>query len=166
VGQGISGGRRTAPCHLVGLAQLLGALLLLGHAAREHDEIDFPPVEAAHPYDRGRVAVALAAGDLVGRVEPVAPAEDVDLVGGLCPSGESRGGERSTAPIVVRPLGSLAGASLPIGGDAGDHPLLERDLLHLARHVPQVDQQAVGLGHPHGVVSRGARAPAGPTGGR
>jgi hypothetical protein len=166
VGQGISGGRRTAPCHLVGLAQLLGALLLLGRAVREHDEIDFPPVGAAHPHDRGRVAVAPAAGALVGRVQPVPPAEDVDPVGGLCPSGEGRGGERSTAPIVVRPLGSLAGASLPIGGDAGDHPLLERDLLHPARHVPQVDQQAVGLGHPHGAVGRGARAPAGPTGGR
>ncbi len=34
-------------------------------------------------------------------------------------------------------------ASFPIGGDIGDHTLLERDLLDLARHLAQVDNALI-----------------------
>src|SRR3954470_4954485 len=36
-----------------------------------------------------------------------------------------------------------------VSGNVGDHALLERDLLDLTRHIAQVDQHAVDLGHPH-----------------
>src|SRR3954451_14552911 len=36
------------------------------------------------------------------------------------------------------PVRRGARTSLPVGGDVGDHPLLERDLLHFARHGAQV----------------------------
>src|SRR3569833_1449715 len=44
---------------------------------------------------------------------------------------------------------ALPQAPFAVGRDVRDHALLVGDLLHLARHVAQVDQQAVDLGHPH-----------------
>src|SRR3954453_342514 len=41
------------------------------------------------------------------------------------------------------------GLSFSVSGNVGDHALLERDLLDLTRHLAQVDQYAVDLGHPH-----------------
>src|SRR4051812_42261632 len=41
------------------------------------------------------------------------------------------------------------GLSFSVSGNVGDHALLECDLLDLTRHLAQVDQHAVDLGHPH-----------------
>src|SRR5215207_9921660 len=46
-------------------------------------------------------------------------------------------------------LAGLLVAFLLVGGNGGDQALVERDLLYLARHVTQVDQEAVHLRHPH-----------------
>src|SRR5215213_5550656 len=50
------------------------------------------------------------------------------------------------------------GLSFSVSRNVGDHALLECDLLDLTRHLAQVDQHAVDLGHPHeGVLIQQAR---------
>src|SRR3954468_721113 len=69
----------------------------------------------------------------------------------LCCGVGCHGPYRARAPVptkVERQQRRNSSVSPPIIGDVRDHALLEGSLLNLARHVAQVHQVAVDLGHP------------------
>jgi hypothetical protein len=63
--------------------------------------------------------------------------------------GQIPGGPRFTAGLLQT---FLLGIFLLIGRNIGNHAFVERDLLHLARHVAQINQEAIHLGYPHNRV--------------
>ena len=112
---------------------------------------DDPEAEAVRGYcaavrsaitDDGRPPLAASGLKLAGRLEAVAAS--LGLRGG--PRRQGLDGQNRGAS--VRRCRMPGRISFPIGGNVRDHPLLERDLLDLARHMAQVDQEAVDLGHP------------------